>query len=209
MKRRDMVFLPAVALGPLVAGGCSVLPQAADETVSLHLLDARPTLAARTRHDLVLALSTPRAAAGHDTAAMLYVRQPNVLEHYATHRWVDAPARLLQPLLMRTLEDAGGFRAVVPAGSGVQADLRLDTELVQLRQNFLVQPSRAELAVRLQLVDAAGRRVLATRVIEQTEVATTADAPGGVVAANVALARALAQVAAFCVEAAAALPARR
>ena len=125
------------------------------------------------------------------------------LDHYATHRWADAPARMLGQLLTRTLEDTGGFRAVVHAGSGLQADLRLDTEIVLLRQSFLTPPSRAEFTLRAQLVDVAGRRVLATRYVEAVQEALSDDAPGGVAAANTTVARALAQVAPFCVEASA------
>lgn len=204
VRRRSIVTLPALALGPLLAGGCSVLPQAGTEAPpTLHLLDARPEPVAGPRRPLVLAVGTPRAAPGYDSAAMVYLRRPQVLEHFATHRWVDAPARLLQPLLVRALDEAGAFRAVVPAGFGAQAELRLDAELVQLRQNFLVSPSRIELALRVQLMDASGRRVLAARLIEESEPAGSADAPGGVAAANRALARALQQVVVLCREAAA------
>lgn len=192
----------------MLAGGCSVLPQAADEAPTLHVIDARPALSVGTRRELVLAVSAARAAAGHDTAAMVYTRKPHVLEQYATHRWADTPARLLQPLLVRALEDAGIFRAVVPLGSGVQADLRLDTEIVELRQNLLVQPSRVEVTLRVQLIDQASRRVLAARYIEQAQGAASDDAPGGVAAANLAFARALVQVAAFSDAAAAGLPPR-
>jgi cholesterol transport system auxiliary component len=83
----------------------------------------------------------------------------------------------------------------------LQADLRLDTEIVLLRQSFLATPSRVEFALRAQLVDVPGRRVLATRYVEAGEEAPSDDAPGGVVAANAAVAKALAQVAAFCVDA--------
>lgn len=193
----------------MLAGGCSVLPQAtAGESPTLHLLDARPPPSAGTRRELVLAVSTPRAAPGYDTPAMVYVQRPHALEHFATHRWADTPARLLQPLLVRTLDDAGIFRAVVASGSGAQADLRLDSEIVQLRQSFLAQPSRSELTLRLQLVDATTRRVLATRTIEQAQATTSNDAAGGVAAANLALARALAQIAVFCDEGAAGLSRR-
>jgi cholesterol transport system auxiliary component len=150
-------------------------------------------------------VSTPRAAPGHDTAAMVYVQRPHALEHFAKHRWADTPARLLQPLLVRTIEDAGVFRAVVASGSGVQVDLRLDSEVVHLRQNFVAQPSRSELTLRVQLVDATTRRVLATRTVEQAQAATSNDAAGGVAAVNLALARALAQIAVFCDEGAAGL----
>jgi len=197
-----------LAMGPLLITGCSLWQPAPADQVSLHLLDARPAVATTARRELVLAVSAPRAVPGVDSAAMAYVQKMHAIDHYATHRWADTPARLLGPLLTRTLEDTGSFRAVVPAGSGLQADLRLDTEIVQLRQSFLVRPSRAEFTLRVQLVDVPGRRVLATRYVEATQEAPSEDAPGGVAAANAAVGRALAQLAAFCVEASAALPAR-
>ena len=191
-----------VAAWSLLVSGCSVWSPAPAGDVSLHLLDARPAMATTARRDQVLAVGSPRAAPGYDSAAIVYVQQAHALDHYATHRWVDTPARMLGQLLTRTLEDAGSFRAVVHAGGGLQADLRLDTEIVLLRQSFLTRPSRAELTLRAQLVDVAARRVLATRTIEAVQEATSEDAAGGVAAANVAASRALAQLAAFCVEAA-------
>lgn len=107
---------------------------------------------------------------------------------------------MLAPLLVQALEQAGGFRAVVQAPSAVPADLRLDTELVRLQQNFGVQPSRIELALRAQLVDVRSRRVVATAEFEEVEPTTREDAYGGVIAANRALQRLLARVVDFCVE---------
>jgi cholesterol transport system auxiliary component len=160
-------------------------------------------VAGAAQRDRVLAISTVRAAPGFDSAAMVYVQKAHALDHYAMHRWADTPARMLGQLLLRTLEDSGSFRAVVQAPSALPADLRLDTEIVQLRQSFLAKPSRVELTLRAQLIDVAARRVLATRYIEVTQDAPSDDAAGGVAAANDAVARALAQVAAFCVDASA------
>ena len=202
------VAVAIAAAWSLFGTGCSLAPQAPADPTSLHLLDARPAVATTARRDHVLAVSPPRAAPGFDSAAMAYVRKAHALEHYATHRWADTPARMLGQLLTRALEDTGSFRAVVQAGSGLQADLRLDTEIVLLRQSFLARPSRVEFTLRAQLVDVAGRRVLATRYVEATQEAPSDDAPGGVAAANAAVARALAQVAAFCVEASGELRAR-
>jgi cholesterol transport system auxiliary component len=189
----------------LLATACSLWqPAPADETVR-HVLDARPAVATLAKRDLVLVVSTPRAAPGFDSTAMAYVLKPHALDYYATHRWADTPARMLGPLLTRTLEDTGSFRAVLRGPTGVLADLQLDAEIVHLRQSFLAKPSRVELTLRAQLVDVADRRVLATRYIEVIEDAASDDAAGGVAAANAAVARALAQVAAFSVDASAGL----
>lgn len=199
MMRRAAI----VAAWSLLGSGCSLAPTAPADEVTLHLLDVRPTVAPASRRELVLAISAPRGAPGVDSTAMAYVQKAHALDHYATHRWADTPARMLEPLLTRTLEDTGGFRIVVQASSSVQADLRLDTEILALRQSFLVRPSRAEFTLRAQLVDVPGRRVLATRYVEAEQEAASDDAPGGVAAANAAVGRALAQVAAFCVDASA------
>jgi cholesterol transport system auxiliary component len=198
--------LLVVATCSWLGSGCGgLLPTAPADHVTLHMLDVRPAVATAPRRDHVLAISPPRGAPGVDSAAMTYVSEAHRLDHYATHRWADTPARMLDPLLTRALEDTGRFRAVVQVRSGVRGDLRLDTEIVRLRQSFLAQPSRVELALRAQLVDVAGARVLATRHVEVEQEAPSNDAAGGVAAANAAVARALVQLAEFCVEAAAAL----
>jgi cholesterol transport system auxiliary component len=200
-RRRLLVQLSVVAA---LLAGCSALPSPRVEEPVLHVLDAKPAVPrAQATRDLVLEVSVPRAAPGFDTAALLYVQKPFVLDAFAVHRWADAPARMIGPPLTRALDQTGYFRAVVPAPAGVPADLRLDTELVRLQQNFMTRPSRVELSLRFQLLDLHGRRVVAARVVD-VEVEVASDDPyGGVVAANAALASALTLAAAFAVAAAA------
>jgi cholesterol transport system auxiliary component len=196
------VLLPMVAA---YLAGCSALPTAPRiEEPMLHVLDARPAVArAQASRDLVLEVSVPRAAPGFDTTALLYVQKPFVLDAFATHRWVDAPAHMIGPPLTQALAQTGYFRAVVTAPAGVPVDLRLDTELVRLQHNFMTKPSRVELSLRFRLLDLRARRVVATRIVDVDVDAASDNPDGGVVAANAALASALTQAAAFAVTAAA------
>jgi cholesterol transport system auxiliary component len=130
---------------------------------------------------------------------MVYLERPHEVRRYARSAWVDTPVRMMGPLLGRTLERAGF--AVAREGEG-GAELRLETELVQLRQEFLSRPSQVRLALRVRLLGADGR-ALVEREIEAVEAAPSDDAYGGVVAANRAVAGALAEVVALCAEAAA------
>jgi cholesterol transport system auxiliary component len=178
--------------------GCAGMVPAQVEAPATYLLDARPAdRSAPLRRELVLAVGVPRARAGYDTAQIAYVRRPFELEYFAKSRWADTPARMLAPLLTLALEQSGGFRAVVQAPVGVAADLRLDTELIRLQHDFGTQPSRVEVALRAQLVDLRGKRVLAEAEFEEIEVAPSEDAYGGVIAANRAMQRMLARVAEF------------
>ena len=191
------------ALLALLLSGCSALQPPRIEQPTLYLLDAAPALRARQPQlDLVVAVDVPRAQAGFDTALMAYVREPHRLDYYANNRWVDAPARMLAPLLVEALERSGAFRAVLRAPHSVSADLRLDTELLRLQQDFRTQPSRVQLTLRAQLVDLKANRVIATREFDATESAPSEDAQGGVIAANRALAHVLGELIAFCSSAA-------
>jgi cholesterol transport system auxiliary component len=190
------------ALGAAALGACTAIQPPRVETPNQHVLAPAPLpKAARPQRDLVVEVAPPRAWPGFDTREIVYVREPYELDFFAASRWADTPARMLGPLLARSLEDTGSFRAVVALPSTVPADVRVDTEIQRLQQNFAVKPSRVELALRVQLTDLRGRRVLATRVFDEVEAAASEDAAGGVAAANVALQRALAAIADFCIAA--------
>lgn len=182
----------------LVLAGCTGLRPVETDTAHTYLLEAQFDRAEQARPiPLTLVVSMPRAAPGYDTARMAYVRQPHLLEYFAKNRWADAPAKMLGPLLVRALEQRAGFRAVAPAAGMVKGDIRLDTELVLLQQDFTTSPSRVHLCLRTQLVEQASRLVLATRVFEAYEDTPSDDPYGGVVATNRALPRLLVQIADF------------
>jgi cholesterol transport system auxiliary component len=184
----------------MLLGGCTGLQAPRVESSNTYVLGAEPI--AKTvgaKRDLVLEVGAPRARPGFDTPQMVYVRQPYELEYFATNRWADTPSRMLGPLLAQGLEQTESFRAVVQTPSAVPADLRVDTELIRLQQNFATRPSRIELTLHAELIDVRGKRVLSTKLFDETEDAPTDDAYGGVTAANVALRRILEQLADFCV----------
>jgi cholesterol transport system auxiliary component len=196
--RRSAAGFAAVAL----LAACAALQPPEAEQASTYVLEAPPAAGApRPRGDLVLEVSAPRARPGFDTPQMAYTQRANALEYFAKHRWADAPARMLAPLLAQALDHSGGFRAVVQAPSLAKADLRLESELVRLQQDFGVRPSRVRFTLRAQLIDADTRRVLAAAEFDETEVAPSDDPYGGVLAANRALARLLERLSAFCAQA--------
>ncbi len=196
-----MRLTPALLATAALLSACTALKLPEPASQNTFLLDAQPAAAAQpARRDLVLAVGETHARPGFDTSAMAYSRRPNELEHFARNRWADAPAQMLAPLIVQAVEQAGGFRAVVRGRSPAAADLRLDTELVRLQQDFAVQPSRIELTLRAQLVDLRNRRVLAAREFDELEPASSDDPYGGVTAANRALARLLGKLASFCAE---------
>ena len=195
--RRGIAGFAAVAL----LAACTALQPPESDHTSTYVLEANPAAGApRPKRDLVLEVSAPRARPGFDTPQMPYTLRANALEYFAKNRWADTPARMLAPLLAQALDHSGGFRAVVQAPSLAAANLRLDSELVRLQQDFGAKPSRVQLTVRAQLIDVDTRRVLASAQFDETEAAPSDDPYGGVIAANRALGRLLERITEFCAE---------
>jgi cholesterol transport system auxiliary component len=200
--------LIAVILSLMAVGACSTLRPGAPQHPTFYALEgtraaapaAVPTLAPATAPTLII--NPPHAAAGFDSARIIYVRETHKLEYFAHSEWVDPPARMLAPLIVAALENSGAFRAVVLTPSAAAGDLRLDTELIRLQHEFLTQPSRVRFTLRAYLVDDRTRQVLAWRELDAAVPAASEDPYGGVVAANRAVQTVLADLAAFCAEAA-------
>lgn len=187
------------ALALLLLASCSPLQAPKSQALNTYVLDAQlesqPIAANAT---LTLVVTPPRASPGFDTARIAYIRQPHELDYYANSRWADTPSRMLAPLLVRALEHNRSFRAVALAPSPVAADLRLDTEIIRLQQDFTTTPSRTRFTLRAQLIDPGEKRIVKTHVFDATEEAPGDDPYGGVIAANRAVKRVLAELAEFC-----------
>ena len=197
-RTRRLAF--QVLISVLLLAGCTACAAPKTANQSTFVLEAqRATKPAQVKRNLVLAISEPRTRPGYDTPQMAYVQQPHELNYFVTSRWADAPVRMLEPLLVQAMEQAGSFRAIVQRPGAVPADVRLDTELIRLQHDFVTRPSRIQLTLRAQLIDVRGQRVLAVKLFDESETATSDNAYGGVLAANRALERLLDQLVDFCV----------
>jgi len=143
----------------------------------------------------VLLITQPKAQAGFDTARMAYLLRPYEVNYYGFNQWADTPARLLHRILVENLDKSGLWSAVLQTPSTVPAQYRLDCDNLILEQQFFSNPSRIRLALRAQLIETKKQSILASRYFELLEPAPSEDAYGGVLAANQATAKLLAQMA--------------
>jgi cholesterol transport system auxiliary component len=205
-----LALLLAAAASAALAAGCGAFKPAVSEQSHAYSLAGERSAATPPRPAppsaaalLTLTVSPPHAAAGFDSPRMMYTRRPGELEYFAHNEWVDTPARMLAPLIVAAIEDGGAFRAVVRMPSSAAGDLRLDTEILRLQQDFLVVPSQVRFTLRAHLVESATRRIVATREFEAQIPADSENPQGGAAAANRAVHTVLVQLTAFCSEAAA------
>ncbi len=207
MTQKTFGRLMVIALLGLVLLAACVGPQGKPQDSATYLLSAAAPIKAGTAKSPHTILVAPmRAHPGFDTPRMAYVREPNRIDYYAYNRWVEAPARMLTPLLTQALEANQSFAAVVQAPGSVHAQLRLDTELVSLTQDFSVKPSRMRLVLRAQLVDTQTQTIRGSRSFEVQAPAGSEDARGGVDAVNRALPEMLGRLAEWVAEVGAGRP---
>jgi len=150
-----------------------------------------------------LLVQPPQAAAGYESAHIVYTRQPHRLESFAHSEWVDTPARMLAPALVAVLQASDAFQSVASSPSEIAADLSLSTEILRLHQVFAPSAaSQVRFTLRAALIDRRSRRLLAGREFDVGVAAASDDPAGGVAAANLAVRTVLEQLAAMCADAA-------
>ncbi|MBY0268648.1 MAG: ABC-type transport auxiliary lipoprotein family protein [Burkholderiales bacterium] len=192
--------LAAAGIALVTLCACSALqPSAAPQTFFYTLDGPAITGTAAVPADApTLTINTPHAAAGFDSPRMIYIRETHKLEHFAGSAWIDPPARMLTPLLVAAIENTGAFRAVVQKPGTASGELRLDTEIIRLQQDFRTLPGRARFTLRAYLVEEKTRRVLAWREFDAAVPVASEDPRGSVVAANRAVQLVLENLAIFC-----------
>lgn len=203
--RRLLRAVLAAAVSLLLQACASSLLPAPAAPPALFALESEGGAAAARAPDAnapTLIVNTPRAAAGMDTASMAYLRRPHEIEYFARNQWVDTPANMLAPMIVQAIERTGSFHAVLGAPTSASGQLRLETELLRLQQDFSRRPSQVRLTLRATLVDSSSRKVLASREFDVRVDAPSDDPYGGVIAAQLAAGKLLAELASFCASAA-------
>jgi len=195
---RNFAAVIVTGLASLTLGGCTVLQPVKPATINTYALEAQFEPVATGAGEKTIVVNTPSALSGFNSPRMVYTKRLYEIGYFSENQWVDSPARMLAPLLVKALEHSAKYQAVLDARSSANADLRLDTEIIRLQHEFMTRPSQVHLTVRAQLLDIGRRRVLASREFDVVEAVPGDDPYEGVIAANRAVKILLQQIADFC-----------
>lgn len=166
--------LVAVCLAALLVAGCSVVqPPRTTPPRTLQLTQSAMLVAADAGPHGVMLVEPAEARAGYRGTGVVYREEPQVLDYFATARWAEPPAALLAAAATDALAGAGLFHAVVRGPASVNADYRLQIELLYLEQDYRDGvPGNARLGVRARLLE--GGRIVASRRFSVTRGAAAA-----------------------------------
>ena len=186
----------------LMAGCTTLLSKQPLQTTyyTLERAESKPQLepALNTHNKLpTLIITMPKAAPGYDTRRMMYTRAPYQLEYFARSEWIDAPAEMLRPLMISAIEKTGAFNAVLAKQNQVASDIRLESEVIKLVQDFSTKPSHVQFTLKASFVDSVNQQVIATKEFNERVNANGDNPIGGVQAANVAINLALDKLSVF------------
>lgn len=152
-----------------------------------------------SKHKISLLISQPDAVVNYQTEQMLYVTKPYTLNAFVHNAWANPPAQMLFPLLIKTMQESNFFYAVSSTPYADRADYRLDTQLIDLHQNFLVKPSVLEFEVKSVVTHLEDNRVVASRIFKLCIPCPQETPYGGVIAANQAVKRWTARLTTFVI----------
>ncbi len=197
------LYLLLILMLPLMAGCTALLSKQPLQTTyySLEGAQSKP----QTDQPLIntnirlptLIINIPKAAAGFNTQRMMYTRARHQLEYFARNEWIDTPAKMLQPLMISAIENTRTFNAVLSKQSALASDLRLESEVIKLVQNFNTKPSHVQFTLRATMIDSVTNKVIATREFDEHVDAISDNPIAGVVAANLAVNQAIYKLSVF------------
>jgi cholesterol transport system auxiliary component len=162
------------------------------------VLDQMPASpSSQQTHGATLLVFLPDSLPVFDTTQMAYQNGSHEIAYFSQREWVATPARMLYPLLMRTMENTHYFRAVLMPPYTGRYTYALHTQIIDLVQDFSSEVPALVLSVRFQLMDYATNRVIGTKEISLRQPMQRRTSDAGVAAANEATAKALQEMTGF------------
>jgi cholesterol transport system auxiliary component len=199
MLQKTIATLLSLMTSLFLLSACSVFAPVKTEPATTYVLNSVPTGLTRTPHGQWSILVTPPEANNiYNTPQMVYTDHRYAISYFVKNLWAETPSQMLQPLIIQTLQNTGYFHFVSASMPLVQYDYILNTQLVELQQDYSHFPYTVHLIVRAQLFNTSTNTMIGTREFSVTEPLRQNTPYGGVIAANQATKTVLGRLAQFC-----------
>ncbi len=195
------IYWLTIALITFLLSSCSLFFSAPDDSKTKYVLNSVPAVPVKKhRRHTVLLVSEPNTVSVYNTSQIAYSRAPYQVAYFAKNTWAGYPADMLQPLIIQTLQNTHYFHAVVSQSIGGGYDYSLNTEIVELLQDYSQSVPLLRLTVRAQIVRLSNSRIIATKEFVIVTPILQKSPCGGVYAANIATKEMLRELTQFCLK---------
>ena len=178
----------------ITLSACSLSPVKAPDVQRYRISRASLKSYRKQALDASILVSKPIANPGYQTDAMIYTKQPYHLQRFVKHKWVKPPSSMIQSMLVQSLRHSRIFRAVMTTPFVGITRYRLDTNLIELQQEFIRRPSKVRLVLQASVIDKKSRKIIASHRFGTVMTAPSEDPYGGVEATNRATAELMHQI---------------
>lgn len=182
------IFFIIIIIGCLSA--CSIFSPVRSTEQNTYVINKLPQIQPASKQTrLSLLVKTTSTNSIYNTKNMAYISKPYQVAYFVNNRWADKPTEMLSLLISQALQDQKYYQAIVTSAYSANYDRILNIKLLELKQNFLSNPSAIHLAVHAELLDSKTKNIIASKQFNIIEPATEDTPYGGVVAANKAAAQ--------------------
>jgi cholesterol transport system auxiliary component len=201
MRRQTFAKSLLFCLPLLLLSACSMFSPVQTDSGTTYLLNKTPQpLTKKPQRMVNLLITMPGASSIYNTTAIAYTTKPYEIAYFAKNSWAETPPQMLQSLLIQTLQRTHYFHSVGSLASMGNYNYILNTQIIQLEQDFSAGRKVVRLVLRAQIVNSTNNQIIASKEFSVSEVILHADPYAGVTATNKAVARALSQLAQFCLK---------
>lgn len=177
----------ALALMILCLSGCSS-KQVALDTYTLAIPPSKRLLGSKFKNS-TLKVSYPKSIKEKSTYKMQYSYSNTEQGYYQDSQWSNNLGKLLQGVLMQTIENSHAFKAVLPYSSTALEQYRLESNIFDFSHHVRAKLSYAVVSIQLNLIKRDSGRLLKSKRFSYRVATPTTDAKGYVKATDIAIGR--------------------
>lgn len=149
---------------------------------------------------ITLLVALPETNPVYNTRRMAYTTCPYQITYYSQSRWVQAPADMLEPLLIQTLQKTNHFKAIVSPPYTGHYDYVMRTEIKTLLIDYTQRTPVLRLSLQGQIISAVSGSVRSSQDFTTSVPLPQLSPYGAVLAANCAVEELLREIAAWSVK---------
>jgi cholesterol transport system auxiliary component len=150
--------------------------------------------------DARLVIDVPRASPGLDSSRIALVRPPVSFDYFADSAWTDRAPLVVQAALLESFENSGRLLALDRDSIEAEPDfvLRMELRHFEAEYDSATGPPLARVAIRVRLVSAGDRRIVAETAFSRSERAAANNVPDIVAALDRALGGVIDEIIPWC-----------
>src|SRR5258708_2281140 len=114
-----MAKIILLVLSSILLSSCSLLSPVKNDYTT-YVINTMPCVMKKAYHPVILFVTPVDADSLYSTDDMAYSTQCYQVDYFSKNKWADAPARMLQPLILQTLRCTHHFHAVTTSPNAIR-----------------------------------------------------------------------------------------